>query len=229
MEFDNYAASYKQELSPWMAISGESIEYYAYSRIKWVAEQFKKQEHKPRRILDFGCGVGIATPFFLEFFGKDCRITSVDVSSESLKIARSKFGSENVSFHTPDDYASEEKNDLVYCNGVFHHIPLDEREAAVNFIYNSLRQGGFFALWENNPWNPIVRFNMKHAEIDRNAVPVTSPQAKRMVASTGFKLLRINYYFIFPRFLKFLRLLEPLVSQFPIGAQYIVFSQKASL
>jgi hypothetical protein len=70
---------------------------------------------------------------------------------------------------------------------------------------------------------------MKHAEIDRSAVPVTSPQAKRMVASNGFNLLKINYYFIFPRFLKFLRPLEPLVSQFQIGAQYVVFSQKASL
>jgi hypothetical protein len=26
--------------------------------------------------------------------------------------------------------------------------------AAVDYVYRSLRPGGLFAFWENNPWNP---------------------------------------------------------------------------
>jgi SAM-dependent methyltransferase len=226
-EFDHLADNYKQSISPWVRITGESIEFYARSRIKWVAKQLKKMGLHPHKLMDFGCGVGLATPFLLEEFGSDSQIIGVDVSSDSLEIARSKYASGNISFQSLDNYTPNQSIDLVYCNGVFHHIPLDERDSAVHYVRNSLRPGGFFALWENNPWNPLTKYNMSHAEIDRNAIPIISSHGKRLVTTNGFELLKMRYFFIFPAFLRFLRPLEPKVSQIPIGAQYVVFSRKA--
>lgn len=227
-EFDHLANKYKESITPWMRITGESIEFYAQSRIKWVANQLKIQGCHPHKILDFGCGVGIATPIFVEEFGSDCQIIGIDVSSDSLEIARSKYGSTNISFHSLGAYIPSQSIDLAFCNGVFHHIPLNERDGAVRYIYNSLQPGGFFAFWENNPWNPLMKYNMAHAEIDRKAIPIVSPNAKRLITSNGFELLKIRYCFIFPKFLKFLGLLETSVSRFPIGAQYVVLSRKVS-
>jgi SAM-dependent methyltransferase len=225
-EFDHIADNYTQNISPWVRITGENIEFFAQARIKWVAQQLKELGAHPHKIMDFGCGVGLATPFLLEEFGSDSQIIGVDVSSDSLEIARSKYASKNISFQTLDNYTPNQSVDLVYCNGVFHHIPLDEREAAVQYVRDSLRPSGIFALWENNPWNPIARYNMAHAEIDRNAIPIIAPRGTKLVTANGFKLLKMRYCFIFPSFLRFLRRLEPLVSQIPLGAQYVVFSRK---
>jgi SAM-dependent methyltransferase len=227
-EFDHLADNYKENISPWVRITGENIEFYAQSRIKWVAKQLKEKGIHLHKIMDFGCGVGLAVPFLLEEFGSDTQIIGVDVSPDSLEVARSKYSSPNISFQTLEHYTPDQSLDLVYCNGVFHHIPLNEREDAVHYVCNSLRTGGFFALWENNPWNPLTKYNMTHAEIDRNAIPIKPPDGRKLVATDGLQLLQLRYYFIFPAFLKFLRPLEPVVSHIPLGAQYVVFSRKVA-
>jgi SAM-dependent methyltransferase len=225
-EFDHLADNYEQSISPWLKITGEKIEYFAQSRIKWTAKQLKDRGHKPKKILDYGCGIGLATPFFLEEFESNCTILGVDVSSDSLAIATAEQASHNVSFCSLTDYLPDQSMDLVFCNGVFHHIPLDEREGAIRYVYNSLRSGGYFVLWENNPWNPLARYNMAHAKIDRNAIPIPPPSAKRLVDSGQFHHLMTRFHFIFPGFLKFLRPLETLVAPLPIGAQYVVLCKK---
>ena len=60
-----------------------------------------------------------------------------------------------------DDYIPDEAIELAFCNGVFHHIPVDERAAVIDYIYHSLKPGGWFAMWENNPWNPGTRYVMR--------------------------------------------------------------------
>jgi Methylase involved in ubiquinone/menaquinone biosynthesis len=227
-EFDQHADTYNAGLSPYVKITGESIEFFAQSRIKWVAKQLKTRGDMPQKILDYGCGIGVATPFFLDEFGNDCTITGVDVSSASLDVARSKYGAGNINFVTLKDHFPSASMDLAFCNGVFHHIPLDEQDSAMRYVYDSLRPGGYFALWENNPWNPLTRYNMAHAEIDRNAIAIIPPHAKKLVVTGQFELLEMQFHFIFPNFLKFLRPLETLFAPLPIGAQYVVFCRKAA-
>src|SRR5688500_17827233 len=136
-EFDHLADNYKESISPWVRITGENIEFYAQSRIKWVAKQLKEMKIHPQKIMDFGCGVGLAVPFLLEEFGSNIQIVGVDVSSDSLEIARSKYSSPNISFQSLDHYIPDQSVDLVYCNGVFHHIPLNERGGAVHYVWDS--------------------------------------------------------------------------------------------
>ena len=225
-EFDHLADRYEQSISPWLKITGETIEYFAQSRIKWTAKQLKDRGHIPKKILDYGCGIGLATPFFLEEFGDDCKIIGVDVSSDSLEVAASEYAADNICFYSLKDYLPDQSIDLAYCNGVFHHIPLHERDSAIRYVYDSLRPGGYFALWENNPWNPLARYNMTHAEIDRNAIPIPPPDAKKLVLAGQFDYLMTRFHFVFPSFLNFLRPLEILASSLPIGAQYAVVCLK---
>src|SRR4029434_4043103 len=70
---------------------------------------------------------------------------------------------------------------LVYCNGVFHHIPPQAREAAVAYVARALRPGGLWAFWENNPWNPGTRYAMHRIPFDRDAIPLTPPEARRLL------------------------------------------------
>ena len=116
--------------------------------------------------------------------------------------------------------------DLVYCNGVFHHIPPKNRPAALSYIASSLRPGGVFALWENNPWNPGARMVMHRIPFDRDAILVWPRQARCLVRDAGLRYLRTEYRFVFPHMLRALRPLEDSVASLPLGAQYCVLSER---
>jgi len=96
----------------------------------------------------------------------------------------------------------------------------------VGYILRCLRPGGVFALWENNPWNPGARYVMAHCAFDRNAAPLTPPEARNLVRNGGFQILSTDFLFIFPRMLKMFRPLEPWLSGLPLGAQYMVLCRK---
>jgi|SoiMethySBSTD1v2_1073268.scaffolds.fasta_scaffold12717_6 SAM-dependent methyltransferase len=225
-QFDTIAPSYRQSILPWMKITGESLEFYARCRIQWTSRKLKAQGIRPKRIMDFGCGVGGAIPFLQEEFGASTEIIGVDVSRNSLELAASKYASDRVTFEYLDHHSPKQNLDLVYCNGVFHHLHGSERDVAAKYVRDCLRPDGYFALWENNPWNPLMRYNMSHAEIDKDAEPIPAISGRKIVTRNGFDLISTEHLFIFPALLGFLRPLESLARSIPIGAQYVLFSRK---
>ncbi|MFY9557769.1 MAG: methyltransferase [Blastocatellia bacterium] len=224
-EFDGYAAHYDAALAQGISVSGEDKTYFARGRIAWLADCLRQIGVQPRSALDFGCGTGSATPFVLDLIGAES-VVGVDVSPESLEAARREYSSTSARFLLFNEYRPDEQFDLAFCNGVFHHIPVDERANAVDCVYRSLRPGGFFALWENNPWNPGTRYVMSRIPFDRDAITLTPPETRSLLQAGGFEIARTSFLFIFPRVLSWLRGLEPLVSGMPFGAQYQVLCRK---
>ncbi len=224
-EFDEYAEAYDSALARGLSVSGEDKNYFARGRIAWLVDCLRRLQEQPKALMDFGCGTGSATPFFLDLM----RIQSVlglDTSARSLDVAKRTYGSKRTQFLLFSQYEPSEQIDVAFCNGVFHHIPLDERPAAVNYVYRSLQPGGLFALWENNPWNPGTRYVMSRIPFDHDAITLTPPEARRLVQTGGFGILRTDFLFIFPRMLRWFRSVEPLVSRLPLGVQYQVLCRK---
>jgi hypothetical protein len=89
-----------------------------------------------------------------------------------------------------------------------------------------LQPGGFFAFWENNPWNPGTKIVMSRIPFDRDAITLSYLEARQMLKRAGFQVLRTDFLFIFPRFLRWLRPLETLVARIPFGAQYQILCRK---
>jgi SAM-dependent methyltransferase len=224
-EFDNYAADYELALTEGLSVSGENKDYFARGRIAWLASCLRQLVEEPRSALDFGCGTGSATPYLSDLIGIES-VTGLDVSAKSLDIAKRLYRSERAQFFLFNEYEPSERLDLVYCNGVFHHIPLSGRAAVVHYIYRLLRPGGLFALWENNPWNPGTRYVMSRIPFDRDAITLTAPETRRLLRAGGFEILRTDFLFIFPRMLSWFRCVEPLVAKLPLGAQYQVLCRK---
>jgi len=223
--FDSYAAEYDAALEQGISVSGENKEYFARGRIVWLRRRLIELREKPEAILDFGCGTGTASQFFRELLGPQ-RIVGVDVSRKSLEVARRLHGSEGSSFLSLEEYEPDGSFDLAFCNGVFHHVALEERAGAVNYIWRSLRPGGFFAFWENNPWNPGTQWIMSRIPFDRGAIKVSPIGARRLLHSGGFELLKTDFLFWFPRILGAFRALEPMLCRLPFGAQYEVLCRK---
>jgi SAM-dependent methyltransferase len=224
-EFDKYAADYELALAEGLSISGEDKNYFARGRIAWLASCLRQLVEEPRAALDFGCGTGSATPYLFDLIGVES-VIGLDVSSKSLDVAKRTYGSACTQFLLFNQYLTSERIDLAFCNGVFHHIPPSGRAAVVDYIYRLLRPGGLFALWENNPWNPGTRYVMSRIPFDRDATTLTAPETRRLLRAGGFEILRTDFLFIFPRVLSWLRCVEPLIAQLPLGAQYQVLCRK---
>jgi SAM-dependent methyltransferase len=221
--FDCADSEYDRALDQGLSLSGEHREYFAQGRVSFVGECLALLGARPIRALDFGCGAGETAPILRRTLSVD--VTGVDVSSTLLDAAR-LTSHEGVRFAAREDLAPDGSFDLAYCNGVFHHIPLAERAAAVAYVRDSLRPGGVFAFWENNPWNPGTRLVMRRIPFDRDAILVWPAQARRMLKAGGFEILRTDFLFLFPHALRALRGLERPLSQLPLGGQYQVLARR---
>jgi SAM-dependent methyltransferase len=225
IEFDRYAESYDDALNRGISVSGEDKFFFAQRRVEWLARCLAQYGDMPRRAMDYGCGTGSSIPFLLELPGVESAI-GVDISAKLLQVAEQEVGSPRARFVLITQFQPAQELDLVFCNGVFHHIPIERRAAALHYIYDSLAPGGKFALWENNPWNPGTRLVMSRIPFDRDAITLSGRASRRMLRAAGFEILRTDFLFVFPRFLRPLRALEPHLIPFPLGAQYQVLGRK---
>lgn len=224
-EFDAYAKNYDAALAQGISVSGEDKDFFARGRIEWLAKCFGKLGFKPHTVLDFGCGTGSAAPHLTEVLSPRI-ITGIDISEQSIVMAKQRYGSSSVNFEVLRDYKPSARFDLAFCNGVFHHIPPTERAGAVKCVYDSVRLGGYFAFWENNPWNPGTRYVMSKIPFDRDAIMVSAREARHLLQSSGFEIVRTDFLFIFPRSLSWFRRIEPALASLPFGAQYQVLCRK---
>ena len=223
--FDEYAAEYDSALAQGISVSGESKDYFAQGRVEWLAGRLNELGVRPLSILDFGCGTGTNIASLLKLKGVTS-LLGVDVSASSLEIARRETSDARATFSVLDQYRPDGSHDLVFTNGVFHHIPPAERADAIDTIYRALRPGGLVAFCENNPWNPGTRYVMSRIPFDRDAITLSAREAQTLIRAGGFRVLRTDFLFIFPRQLAWLRKLEPRLSSLPLGAQYQVLCRK---
>ena len=228
-EFDGFANNYESALQKGLDVSGESSEYFAIGRVKWVRRRLEKLLGQPpvlKSVLDFGCGTGNSVAFLLSELQAE-HVTGIDTSEQSLVQARARYPSSTATFVSSDNHKPSEQFDLAFCNGVFHHIPVELRSSIVETIYRSIKPGGWFAFWENNPWNPGTRLVMSRIPFDRDAITLSIPESKRLLKGAGFEVATVDTCFYFPSLLRALRPLEPCLSWLPLGAQYLVLVRKS--
>ncbi len=223
-EFDGYAGDYDAQLNKGLKFSGESKDYFAEGRMQWVRKRLEVLGVQPKKALDFGCGTGSATPFFFNCLDIE-RLWGVDPSSDSLEVARKTWSKYKADF-TEVKEDLEQPVDLAFCNGVFHHIIPEEREAAFAYIYRNVKEGGYFAFWENNPMNPGTMYSMSQVAFDADAIVLWPKESKRRLREAGFEVIAVDFVFYFPRFLKLFRWMEPMLCKVPLGGQYLVLCRK---
>jgi len=224
--FDEYADDYDASLQKGLAVSGEGKDYFAEGRVRWLARRLQGLGFRADSVLDYGCGTGSATPYLFDLL-RARSVLGLDVSRRSVEVARQEHGSSRTDFRLCEEFRPRGEIDLAFSNGVFHHVPPAGRGEVVRQIVEALRPGGIFALWENNPYNPGTRYVMSRIPFDRDAILLWPNQARRLLRAAGLRVLRTDFLFVFPRFLKGLRFTEPVLSRFPLGAQYQILAVKA--
>ena len=159
-----------------LAATGEDRNYFARRRIEWLREVSRSHQVCSRLLLSSSDAERATNvPFLIELAGATS-VVGIDTSGKSLEVARNGHSDRRKrSSLSPGEYDAQGTADLVFCNGVFHHIPPADRATAVKYIYRCLRPGGLLALWENNPWNPGTRYVMRRIPFDHDAITLSPP------------------------------------------------------
>ncbi len=174
-----------------------------------------------KRVLEVGCGIGSDT---MEFALNGASVTAVDLSEESLKVARRRavvYGvADRVRFLNANaeelsDALEVEPYDLVYSFGVLHHTPHPER--AIEQIRRFMRPGGTFKLmvYHRTSWKVlhilmtygrgrVWRLNelvARHSEAETGC-PVTYSytrnSGRKLLEQAGFHVTGVEVDHIFP-------------------------------
>lgn len=121
-------------------------------RLKFIAENLKKEIPENGRVLDVGCGNGVISRH-LGQFGYD--VLGIDISQKTIDVARSKNTLPNVRFEAISAEAltaAGEKYDAVICSEVLEH--LDHPEKLLRVIYDTIKDNGLLVVTVPNGVGP---------------------------------------------------------------------------
>jgi len=187
LDFDHHSSSYNEDLNKGISFSGESHEYFGENRIAFLKEYLNLHLGEIKSIVEFGCGIGNNIQFLNQYF-PNTHITGLDISVESLQIAEKRHASyANITYKTLQDADASINADLIFVNGVFHHIPHQNHPETHKKLHTMLNRGGNLCLFENNPFNPGARWVMKRIPFDRDAVMINPYQLKQDIIDFGYR------------------------------------------
>lgn len=160
---------------------------------------------KGKRVLEIGCGIGTDATNFAR---NGAIYTGVDLSGESIKLAKQRFEVFGLSGNFIECnaeeldtvFAKEAKFDLIYSFGVIHHAPSPER--VVECLPNLLADDGEIKvmLYAKNSWkNILIEAGWDQPEAQSNcpqAVTYTKQEARSLFET--FSNVTVEQDFIFP-------------------------------
>ena len=182
-EFDRFADEYEQLHAANVRWSGEAPEFFARSKIEVMARLLAPVQ--PKRVLDFGTGVGASLAPLRACFA-NAALTGVDVSERSLAIARQRHGeaAELVSFDGEMLPFASGQFDCALAACVFHHIAAAAQPGLLAQLRRVLLPGGRLFVFEHNPKNPLTRHAVNTCAFDANAVISGRVRSSRIATGT---------------------------------------------
>lgn len=167
---------------------------------KWMLDNVFKRAGK---IADFGCGRGDYLDAFSELGFEVC---GFDISPAAKKM--SDHDVKQVDFESDPCPYTEEKYDFAFSKSVIEH--LREPSSYLSSILESLDEGGKAVImvpsWPHTYWGP---FYIDHTHV----TPYTYRSLKNAMEMTGFKNVKVEYFYQLPFLWKY-SWLKPVVSLF---------------
>jgi ubiquinone/menaquinone biosynthesis C-methylase UbiE len=225
-EFDTFSEDYRIIHNKNLRFSGAESDYFCEHKILEIKKQEGSQSLK---LLDFGCGDGLLSKYFLKHFPSGS-YSGIDVSPENIKQALLRKQHNSSFNHYPgNELPFEDKMfDIAIAANVFHHIDRKDHVKTIMEISRTLKPGGRFYIFEHNPVNPVTQLIVKTCIFDKKAKLLLPFHFKRYFHDSRMSILKIKYLLFFPRYGIFKRFFtfEEYLWKLPFGAQYLIIGQK---
>ena len=158
MQYNKYKTILEQVSHPQEAIvnainepkkSTTTLDYYNKNAKKFISgtisvdfgivqNRFLNKLHPGAEILDYGCGSGRDTKYFLE---QGCKVTAIDGSRELCKLA-SEYTGIQVKHMLFQDLDEKEAYDGIWACSSILHVPANELQDIIKEMANALRAHG---------------------------------------------------------------------------------------
>jgi SAM-dependent methyltransferase len=157
-EFHDRIAS---DLDPAATLVDETFTARTAAENQHILQQFG--DVRGKRVLDYGCGLAEGGIYLAKLGAK---VVGMDVSERMLASAQQLAGHHGVALETrlvttPQIPADDGEFDLIYGNGVLHHVDLD---TAIPELARVLRPEGRGCFLEPLPYNPLINVYRKMAD-----------------------------------------------------------------
>jgi SAM-dependent methyltransferase len=230
--FDKFAKNYDEGHAKAVKMSGFEPAYFHEYKLREVSShlRLKGWEHKKIKFLNMGCGTGNSEKFIKKYV-PNALIYSVDVSEESIKVAR-KLNSDlyDITFehYNGCNIPFEIEFDVIFVANVFHHIRREKHVEVLEDVYKKLAKDGLLFIFELNPINPLTMLVAIRNDyrFDKDAKLLSPFYTKKILSEAGFSEKEIKYTIFFPNFLSFLIPYEKYLCKFPLGAHYYFIAVK---
>jgi SAM-dependent methyltransferase len=216
VKFDKYAEDYEKLLGEQLSFFDSNNDYFAEYKIDIIKKHI---DGTPKRILEYGCGVGRNLKYLTRHFEHSI-IYACDISQRSLE--RAKADNPSIKFFLLGQDTIVEKFDLILVALVFHHIEPRLRTNVMRDIVNLLAEEGNIFIFEHNPYNPVTRYLVNTCVFDDDAVLLNKRELFKLLIEANLSINAWRYTLFFPSFLKKLRFLEPILGYLPFGGQYFI-------
>ncbi|MCC0019204.1 MAG: methyltransferase domain-containing protein [Rhodobiaceae bacterium] len=232
-EFDEYAQAYSAGMDNKLkAMLGESADDFILVKLNWLERRFPElATSQELNLLDYGCGTG-ALLRAMARRGWLVTKTGCDISEGMLQQGRALWDEAcgpMPTFSVQDCVRTEFADncfDVVIISAVLHHIPLDQRNAALSEILRVLKPGGSVVVFEHNTHNPVTRYVVANTPIDQNAILLPPKETVSRLSQCGFSASATVYIMFAPPKTELLRQLDRFLGWLPLGAQYAVTAAK---
>ena len=219
INFDNYTDNYKEYIAKSFGNFENNLSYYHIKKSEILKRELN---FHPKKILDFGCGVGTMLNLLIKKF-QGSNFYAYDESQKSMDLIKKNFPNVNCMY----DLNTDEKFDLIFLSNVIHHVKSSERDKLFKKIYNLLNPDGVIFIFEHNPYNPITLKLVANCEFDADAELVKKNDLIKICKKNDLKITKSGYIHFFPSKLGFLFKFEIFFKWFFLGAQYFCIFNKS--
>jgi 2-polyprenyl-3-methyl-5-hydroxy-6-metoxy-1,4-benzoquinol methylase len=221
MQFDRFAGDYERILNQSVAASGEDSAYFSEYKARYLQRLLTPAFSG--KVLDFGCGIGLLSGFLKKHLPA-IHIDGFDVSRDSIQ--KVDFALTQQGLYTTDSTQLSRDYQLIVAANVLHHIPREERQNVFRELADRLAHNASLIVFEHNPANPVTRWVVERSPFDHDALLLPPTETRGYASAASLAVLRRDYIVFMPRFLAWLRPLEPWLAWLPAGAQYVVVARK---
>lgn len=174
-----------------------------------------------KRVLEIGCGIGTDATNFARY---GAIYTGVELSSESLKLAKQRFEVFGLSGRFIEGNAEEidqllsgETFDLIYSFGVLHHTPnLSNALKGIRSLMDSNSEFRMMVYAENSWKNAMIKAGLDQPEAQYGcpiANTYTNIEIERVLSEAGFSVIDLKQDHVFPyeveQYKKYMYVREP--------------------
>lgn len=226
--FDRFASGYVEDVDRSVSFTGRDSAFYARRKVE-VLEEIVLRGSRPLgalSLLDVGCGTGttdqVLAPRVRSLHG-------VDVSAEMLVQARQNVPEAEFSWYDGATFPFDDGAfDVVVAICVFHHIPVAQRRQVASEMVRVTRPGGFVAVFEHNPYNPLTRHAVNTCELDRDAVLLPARETIELLQQSAHVDPEYRHYLFSPLGGGTGRSLDRHLRKIPLGGQYVSWVQRST-